>query len=115
MRFPPRDSSHDTVAVDVAGPFAWSYIYDHFETDLIMPGKRIPAGAFKARCLKLMDHVAATGEAVTVTKHGIPVVCVVPAIERPAPFVGRLAGTATHIGDITSPIGDRWDAARGNA
>ena len=30
----------------------------------------IPAGEFKAKCLKLMDEVAQTQEPITVTKHG---------------------------------------------
>ncbi len=73
-------------------------------------GKTIPAGEFKAKCLKLMDHVAATGEPVTVTKHGRPVVRIMPAVEEPEPFVGRLAGSATFIGDIISPIDVEWEA-----
>jgi antitoxin (DNA-binding transcriptional repressor) of toxin-antitoxin stability system len=80
-----------------------------------MATKRVPAGVFKATCLKLMDRIAATGEAVVVTKHGAAVVRVVPAVEGPAPFVGRLAGTATHICDIVSPIGDEWDVLSDDA
>jgi len=75
-----------------------------------MASKRIPAGTFKAKCLKLMDHIAATGEAITVTKHGTPVVRVVPAVEQRTPFVGRLAGSGARIGDVTSPIDEMWDA-----
>ena len=73
--------------------------------------KHIPAGTFKAKCLRVMDRVAATGEPVTVTKHGRPVVRVVPAEEDAPPFVGRLAGTATFVGDVVSPIDEPWDAA----
>lgn len=71
--------------------------------------KRVAAGTFKAKCLKLMDRVAATGETITVTKRGRPVVRMVPVIEDAPPFVGRLAGTATFIGDIVSPIDEPWD------
>lgn len=71
----------------------------------------IAAGAFKARCLRLMDQVARTGEPLTVTKHGRPVVRVVPATSEAPSFVGRLAGTATFVGDLLSPIDDVWDAA----
>ena len=38
--------------------------------------RTIPAGEFKAKCLKIMDEVAATGEPVLVTKRGKPVVSV---------------------------------------
>ena len=40
--------------------------------------KQMRASAFKARCLKVMDHVKATGEPVVVTKRGAPVVKVIP-------------------------------------
>jgi prevent-host-death family protein len=73
--------------------------------------KRVAAGTFKAKCLKLMDRVAATGEPVTVTKRGRAVVRVVPVIEERPAFIGRLAGTATFIGDIVSSIDEPWDAA----
>ena len=38
----------------------------------------IAAGEFKARCLKLMDEVQATGEEVVITKRGKPVAKLVP-------------------------------------
>jgi prevent-host-death family protein len=72
--------------------------------------KRVAAGTFKAKCLKLMDRVAATGETITVTKHGRAVVRVLPVVEDAPSFVGRLAGTATFVGDIVSPIDEPWDA-----
>lgn len=72
--------------------------------------KTIPAGEFKAKCLKVMDRVAATGEEVTVTKRGKPVVKVVPVVEHPEPLFGRLAGSVTFMGDIISPIDVEWEA-----
>src|SRR5688572_2571364 len=44
-------------------------------------GTVIPAAAFKATCLELMDHVRETGTEYVVTKHGKPVVKVVPCAE----------------------------------
>jgi len=38
----------------------------------------IPAGKFKATCLKLMDRVAATGEPIVITKRGKPLARLVP-------------------------------------
>ena len=75
--------------------------------------RRIAAGEFKARCLRIMDEVANTGEPVAVTKRGREVVRVVPAVTKARPLFGRLAGTATHIGDIVSPVGEPWDADGG--
>lgn len=38
----------------------------------------VPASVFKARCLALLDEVAATHRSLVVTKHGVPVARVVP-------------------------------------
>ena len=38
----------------------------------------VPASVFKARCLALLDEVAATHRSLLVTKHGVPVARVVP-------------------------------------
>ena len=47
-----------------------------------MPSEReITATQFKAHCLRLLDEVAETGEALVVTKHGRPVARVVPALQ----------------------------------
>ena len=70
----------------------------------------IPAGQFKAKCLKVMDRVARTGEPVVVTKHGKPVVRVVPVEDAAVPLFGRLAGSVTQASDLISPIDEPWDA-----
>lgn len=72
--------------------------------------KKMPAAEFKAKCLKVMDEVAATGESVTVTKHGKQVVRVVPVPNSRERFIGRLQGTATVLGDLISPVGVAWEA-----
>lgn len=41
--------------------------------------RTIPAGEFKARCLKLMDEVNETGVPIIITKRGRPVSRLVPA------------------------------------
>ena len=35
--------------------------------------RTIKASEFKAKCLKIMDEVAETGETVLITKNGVPV------------------------------------------
>ncbi len=69
----------------------------------------IAAADFKARCLALLDRVAATGESLTVTKRGKPVARVVPAKARRAPSLRR---SVTILGDLTAPILDPWDVER---
>lgn len=71
----------------------------------------IPAGEFKARCLKLMDQVARTGETITITKRGKPVAQLVPvAAARQSRRFGCLAGTVKINGDIVYFDGPEWEA-----
>ena len=74
----------------------------------------IPAGEFKARCLKLMDQVRETRRPVVITKRGKPVARLVPVEEGEVPSLfGRMKGTVTILGDIISPIEQEWNAERG--
>jgi prevent-host-death family protein len=77
----------------------------------------IPAGMFKATCLRVLDDVAESGQPVTITKRGKPVARIVPFQEAPEdterpPLFGSMAGTVTFVGDIISPIDVEWDALR---
>jgi prevent-host-death family protein len=75
----------------------------------------VPAGEFKARCLKFMDEVRATGRPIVITKRGKPVAKLVP-VEEPKPrreIFGSMKGTVTIHGDIISPIEVDWHAERG--
>jgi len=76
--------------------------------------KQIPAGKFKTSCLAVMDEVQATGKPVLVTKHGKPVVKVVPAEPQDDNIFGYMAGKARIVGDIVSPITpiEDWDALK---
>jgi prevent-host-death family protein len=75
----------------------------------------IPAGEFKARCLKLMDEVRASRRPVVITKRGKPVARLVPVEEaEPARSIfGCMKGTVTIHGDIIGPIDLDWHAERG--
>jgi prevent-host-death family protein len=72
--------------------------------------KTIPAGEFKAKCLKLMDEVEKTGEELVITKRGKPVAKLVPAngsaTARPRSIIGSMKGTVTILGDIVGPVID---------
>ncbi len=72
--------------------------------------RTIKASEFKAKCLKIMEEVAATGEAVLITKNGVPITQLIPAIRRPETLFGALKGSASINGDIVSPVDANWDA-----
>ncbi|GDX82295.1 antitoxin [Deltaproteobacteria bacterium] len=73
----------------------------------------IPAGEFKARCLRLMDEVAETGRELIITKRGRPVAKLVPVSEAEAVDVfGCMRGTVTVTGDLVAPLEDTWEADR---
>ena len=69
----------------------------------------ISASQFTARCLGLMDQVAATGEVLVITKNGQPVAelhACAPA--RSSPF-GLHPAVEIH-GDLLAPIDSPWAA-----
>ena len=66
--------------------------------------KKIAAGVFKARCLRLMDEVQRTREPLVITKKGRPVAKLVPADGVPEDIFGCLKGVIEVVGDIESPI-----------
>ena len=72
--------------------------------------RTIKASEFKAKCLKLMDEVAETGEPVVITKSGKPVARLVPLQERPKSLWGAHKGLIEIKGDIISPIDVDWEA-----
>lgn len=72
----------------------------------------VRASEFKAKCLELMDRVAATGQSIVVTKRGVPVARLAPVVERPATLRGFLGRPVEIVGDIVGPIADDWDATR---
>jgi prevent-host-death family protein len=66
--------------------------------------KQIPAGEFKARCLAIMDQVLQSGEPVVITKHGKPVVKLVPAENQADEIFDYMAEKAKAVGDIVGPV-----------
>jgi prevent-host-death family protein len=72
--------------------------------------QKIPAAQFKSQCLAVMDQVAQSGSPVVVTKHGKPVVQIIPAQPDANDIFGFLAGKGRIIGDIenTIPVSD-WN------
>jgi len=65
--------------------------------------KTVPAGQFKARCLKIMDDVQSTREPVVITKKGRPVAKLVALEAKPTDVFGCMKGEIEIVGDIVSP------------
>ena len=61
------------------------------------------AGAFKAHCLRVMDEVQKKRETIVITKHGKPVVRIVPADQDKDEIYGFLKGKGKITGDVVSP------------
>ena len=75
----------------------------------------INATDFKARCLAILDRVAATGEPVVILKRGQPVAELSPAVRSGAAYPQHeLKGTVTEVGDIVEPPvpADHWESTR---
>jgi prevent-host-death family protein len=72
--------------------------------------KTIGAGAFKAKCLAIIDEVHANGEEIIITKRGKPMAKLVPvAQEKKESIFGFLKGKVKVVGDIVSPIVEPWE------
>jgi prevent-host-death family protein len=69
----------------------------------------VPATEFKAKCLQLLDEVAATGAVLTITKHGHAVAQLVPMPVRGELF-GALRGSVVAQQDLIAPVGGGWEA-----
>jgi prevent-host-death family protein len=74
--------------------------------------RTVSAAEFKAKCLRLMDEVERSGEAIIVTKRGRPVAQLAPAPRRPKAIFGFLQGRMKIVGDIEGPLEEDWEALR---
>jgi prevent-host-death family protein len=75
--------------------------------------RRITAAEFKAKCLKLMDQVSSSGDAIVITKRGVPVAELGPVRGSAERLVGSLKGRIEIAGNIVNPIeGVTWEALR---
>ena len=75
----------------------------------IVMKRQIGAGAFKAKCLGLLEEVRRQHIEIVITKRGQPVARLVPVDEKPSAVFGRLRGSGRVVGDILS-TGESWDA-----
>lgn len=73
----------------------------------------ISASEFKAKCLKLMDQIAASGEELVITKHGQPISRLVPYRKRPETLFGIDRDRFEIVGNGGDPIDVEWEAETG--
>lgn len=66
--------------------------------------QEIPAAKFKSQCLAVMDEVSQSGRPVVITKHGKPVVKLIPAAPAGEEIFGFMAGKAKIVGDIETSV-----------
>jgi prevent-host-death family protein len=76
-----------------------------------MTMREVPAAAFKAHCLTLMDDVRSTRRPLVITKRGKPVAKLVPIDEPKDDFIGRLKGVFEVVGDLEADPPDEWESA----
>ena len=76
--------------------------------------RTVPAGEFKARCLRIMEEVRSKRLTVLITKKGRPVAKLVPADDDADEVFGRLRGILEIAGDVESPVAkpEDWKALR---
>ena len=74
--------------------------------------KTMPAGEFKAKCLRVMEDVKKYRVPVVITKKGRAVAKLVPPDAPATDVFGCMSGTARIIGDVEAPLlpADAWEA-----
>jgi prevent-host-death family protein len=75
-----------------------------------LPKNQIGAGQFKTHCLQLIDQVNQTHKPLIITKHGKPLVTLMPFNEKSNSLYGSMKGTVIIHGDIVQSTGEIWDA-----
>ena len=81
--------------------------------------RTMKASEFKAKCLKLMDEVADTGEEIVITKNGRPVSRLAPYRQKPRTLFGADKSRYPFLQEVVDAL-DRgegtnvvWEAERG--
>ena len=72
-------------------------------------GHMIKVSEFKAKCLKLIDSVAESGDEIVISKRGKPVARLVPYRDRPKSIFGIDKGSIRILGDIVEPLDVEWE------
>ena len=72
-------------------------------TDATGKSRTMKASEFKAKCLRLMDEVATSGEEIVITKNGRPTARLLPWRKRFEDWFGADRDRIEFTGDIISP------------
>lgn len=75
-----------------------------------MKTEQIGAGAFKARCLQLLDDVGQRHIQLIITKRGKPLAKLVPIEEENFSLFGCMENSVVIQDDIVSGTAEKWDA-----
>jgi prevent-host-death family protein len=76
-----------------------------------MTEQTIPASEFKAKCLRLLEEIAAEGKSVTITKRGRPIARVSPVSPAVRPLRGTWKPSVRIRGDIVHfNTADDWES-----
>ena len=71
----------------------------------------IMASEFKAKCLKLMDELADTGQEIIISKNGHRVARLVPYRKKPESLFGIDAGKIEILADLIEPLDVEMETA----
>jgi prevent-host-death family protein len=75
---------------------------------IVMAPRTISASEFKAKCLAMLDDVAATGEEIVITKHG-RAVAQLSAATAPATLRGSVTFNVSDE-ELIEPLDVEWSA-----
>ena len=77
---------------------------------MVMAIRTISASEFKAKCLAMLDDVAATGEEIVITKHGHAVAQLSPAT-APASLRDSVTFNVSDE-ELVEPLDIEWNATK---
>lgn len=75
--------------------------------------RTIGASEFKVRCRELVDQIAAGCQELVITRHGQPVLRLLPYRKRPETLFGIDHGRFEIVGNVGEPIDVEWEAEAG--
>jgi prevent-host-death family protein len=66
--------------------------------------KKMEASSFKTNCFAVMDEVRTKHETIVITKHGKPIVKLIPVNTGADDIYNFFAGKGAITGDVVSPV-----------
>lgn len=75
-----------------------------------MPTEKMGAGAFKAKCLSLLDEVEKRHIQLIITKHGKPMAKLIPIENKKFSLYGCMKDSVVIKYDIINSTGETWEA-----